>query len=705
MSNIKTEIIDKIIRYLYYSLFFFVPLVMTSATSELFEFNKMLLIYLVAILVVFFWVLKMIVSKKINFAKTSLDLPIGLFVLSQILSTIFSIDHQTSLLGYYGRFNGGLFSTIAYVILYYGFVSNFPAIGSALFLLLRTALLSSFLVILWGLPGKIGYDLSCLVFTGQLNNTCWTDQFRPAERMFSTLGQPNWLGAYLAILFFVALYFLFQNKKGKSVIFYVYLALNFMSILFTRSRSALISVLLGLALMTAYIIIKDSGKRRKLGVLWACVAVLIIIFKTGIGQVDRFLTPVSPPHIQKTAIKTTNNPGVTESFDIRKIVWGGAINLGLRYPLFGTGVETFAYSYYFVRPKIHNLTSEWDFLYNKAHNEYLNYFATTGFVGIVAYLFLIGAVIFYLLKISNLKSQISNESLLSLCLFLSYLTILITNFFGFSTTTINIFFFLIPGFMIVRSMEKGKPETKPLSFTKNSRRIAIVTTIIVFCIFVGYVIAYFASDMLYAQSENYTRLGDYQKSASLLQLALRLHHEHVYEDKLSFAYANVAYLAVYNKQPDIAKKIILEADRLNTQSLKESPQNVLYWKTRAKNYYLFYQMTLLPDNIQRGIDALKKAEELSPTDPKIPYTLGIYYSLLSDEEKNPQKKLELEKLSLKTEDAAIALKPDFRDGYLVRGQLLKKYGNKNEAIKNFEYILTILNSQDGEAKKELDSLR
>lgn len=246
---------------------------------------------------------------------------------------------------------------------------------------------------------------------------------------------------------------------------------------------------------------------------------------------------------------------------------------------------------------------------------------------------------------------------------------------------------------------------KPLVLSKNFRRISLATTIILLIIFVGYVMAYFVADILYAQGENYTRLGDYQKSASLLQLALRLHHEHVYEDKLSFAFANVAYLAAYDKQPDVAKKIILESDRLNTQSLKESSQNVLYWKTRAKNYYLFYQMTLLPEHIQKGIDALKKAQELSPTDPKIPYTLGIYYSLLSDEEKNSQKKLELEGLSLKTEDSAIALKPDFRDGYLVRGQLLKKYGNKTEAIKNFQYILTNLNFQDGEAKKELDSLR
>lgn len=701
--------LDKIIRYLYYSLFFFVPLVMTSATSELFEFNKMLLIYTITILVAFFWVLKMILTKKIIFRKTFLDLPIGLLISSQILSTIFSIDRQTSLLGYYGRFNGGLLSTTSYIILFYGFVANFTSVGSGLLLLLRTALISSVVVIAWGLPGKIGYDLSCLIFTGQLNNSCWTDQFRPAERMFSTLGQPNWLGAYLAILFFIAIYFLFRQKNKKEILLFVYLVLNFASILFTRSRSALISVLLGLVIFSIYAW-KRIEYRKRIKIIWLITIVLIVVVKTGIGQVDKFLTL---PSFEKTTTsqvqKTTStskviDTGVTESFDIRKIVWDGAIKLGFRYPLFGSGVDTFAYSYYFVRPQAHNLTSEWDYLYNRAHNEYLNYLATTGFLGLGTYLFFIGTIIYYFIKrVTNLR--VEEERLVNLCLLLSFATILVTNFFGFSTTTINVFFYLIPGVAVIAMAKSDKTELRTLSFSQKQTKVAIGLNIFFTAVFLLYVLAYFVADILFAQADNFTRLGDYQKSASLLQLALKLHHEHVYEDKLSFALANVAYLAVYNKQEDLAKKVILESDRLNRKSLNESPQNVLYWKTRAKNYYLFYQMTLLPEHVAQGIDALKKAQELSPTDPKIPYTLGIYYSLLSDEEKDSQKKLELQSLSIKTEDIAIRLKPDFRDAYLAKGQLLKKIGERQEARKIFEYILQKFNPQDGEAKKELESLR
>jgi len=150
--------IDKLIRIIYYLLFLITPLTMSKFTSELFEFNKIMLIYFIAALVFFLWVLKSVKEKKILFKRTVLDIPILTFLLSQILSTIFSIDKYTSFFGYYGRFNCGLLSIIVYIFLYYGFVSFFDTKKFEFFL--KTSIWSSLIVILWGLPGKFGLDLS-----------------------------------------------------------------------------------------------------------------------------------------------------------------------------------------------------------------------------------------------------------------------------------------------------------------------------------------------------------------------------------------------------------------------------------------------------------------------------------------------------------------------------------------------------------------
>jgi hypothetical protein len=140
----------------------------------------------------------------------------------------------------------------------------------------------------------------------------------------------------------------------------------------------------------------------------------------------------------------------------------------------------------------------------------------------------------------------------------------------------------------------------------------------------------------------------------------------------------------------------------NNHSLSSSPKNALYWKTKAKIYYLFYQMDLEQKNLQIPIEALKKAQILSPTDPKIPYTLAFFESILSEQLKNNEEKDYYKNESLKAIDYAIDLKNDMIEAYLLKGQLLKKYKKINEAKAVYRYILDHLDPQNQEAKKELE---
>ncbi len=707
--------LNKVLRFLYYSLFLATPLIMLSSTSELFEFNKMLFIYLLALLVIFVWGLKMYREKRFFVRQTLLDVPILIFLAAQVLSTLFSIDRHTSLFGYYGRFNGGLLSTFAYLILFYGFITLFDKEYREK--LLKWSLLSSFLVILWGLPGRFGRDLSCLVYSGQFNNTCWTDQFRPAERMFSTLGQPNWLGAYLAINFFIGLYFFVRNltedkNLRQKVIYISYLVLNFSGILFSRSRSALAAVAVGFILFFVLVYFNKQGRKtiqhslKWLGGLALLLLLAILIFKTGIDKIDNFIAWKKIAGTTNQAVIAAQpqlSSEITESLDIRKIVWKGAIELGLRYPIFGTGVETFAYSYYFVRPVEHNLTSEWDYLYNKAHNEYLNYLATTGFVGLLTYLLVLGVVIFALVK--TIFDHKEDDYLLAIALFSSYITILITNFFGFSTTTINLFFFiLIPGVVV------AKDSLFEIGLSKKFSLYGFFVVDLILLYFLVSLVLYFVADTYYAAGSNYAKINDYQTAVSDLNVALRLHYEPIYQDKYSYYLANLAFIAAYQKQNTLVARLVQLSTYYNQQTLDESPQNVAYWKTKAKNDYLFYQIQLDQRHLVDGVYALSQAYKLSPTDPKIPYSLAIYYSLLNDEyasSKQPadqDKVLRYKMLSLKNIDQAITLKKDYRDAYLLQAQLEKKYGEVDKARQSLEFILNNLSPQDKEASDELQKL-
>lgn len=663
--------LDKLILYSFYSLFFLTPLLMSSVTSELFEFNKMIFIYLITVLIVFIWILKMILLKKIILKKTILDIPIIIFLCSQILSTIFSIDRHTSLYGYYGRFNGGLISIIAYVLLFYLFVANINR--EHVEKTLKISLISSFLVILWGLPGKMGHDLSCLLFLGQFNNNCWTNQFRPAERMFSTLGQPNWLGAYLAINFFIGLYFFITEKK--SIKYLIYLFLVYSSILFTRSRSALAAIFIGIIPLSIYIYQEKKILAKfikSLKYLFIFFIIATVIFKTGVGKIDKIIDPKTYSNLfaKKEVVgnKAIANPtpiNVTESFDIRKIVWEGAIELSKKYPILGTGVETFAYSYYFVRPQAHNLTSEWDYLYNKAHNEFLNYLATTGYLGLISYL----AMVIILLYVFLTKKE---EKLFYFAILGAYISISITNFFGFSTSTINIFFYLIPAMIFVyEKKETNLPDKYDVPV--RWQKILAVSASIIFLFFTVSIFKYWFADYYYAEGDKYYKGGYYEASIQYFQKALGLKYEHVYEDKLAYSLANLASSYYMNKQNTQTEEIMKMAEYYNARSIKASSKNALYWKTRAKIYYIFFLIDSNNINLNTSLESLTVANKIAPTDPKIPLFKGQFYSLLAEEEKENLKKQEYLRLSFEEINKALELKADYQDALSFKKQLEEKY--------------------------------
>jgi len=453
----------KPIAFLFNLLLFLLPLTFFPHTSELFEFNKMILVYIFTVLIVFCWSVESIYKKRFIFKKTVLDLPIIIFLGTLAVSTLNSIDPRTSMLGYYGRFHGGLLSYSCYATLYWAYVSHINKKHSLK--IIKTILISLGMVSAYAALEHTGRSPSCLLITGNFDASCWVQDVE--SRVFGTFGQPNWLAAWIAATIPLAwaslCHFVLDTKsiqtkrhigivsrfRGNDIKYFVLFVLPFTTLLFTKSRSGLLGFAIAFTIfwsIALYVHRKNVKKilSRFLLTTSYCLLAAILIWN-----------PLSPPSEPPT-------PGVTESGDIRKIVWEGAIKLWKRYPLLGTGPETFAYSYYETRPVAHNLTSEWNFVYNKAHNEYLNFLATTGTVGFSAYVLLIITSLF---QISNVKFLISNQApknkmskklgqlysldgsgirLIPIALLSGYISILVTNFFGFSTVAIGVLFFLFP---------------------------------------------------------------------------------------------------------------------------------------------------------------------------------------------------------------------------------------------------------------------
>jgi len=451
----------KVLFFLFAFLIFFVPLVLWPFTSEVFEFNKMVLTYMLTILIVSAWLIRSINEGKIIFRRTILDIPLLLFIASQIISTILSIDPRTSLFGYYSRFNGGLLSSTCYSLLYWAFVSNFEV--KETLNLVKIWLASGVVVCIYAVLEHFGID-----------KNVWVQDVQ--SRVFSTLGQPNWLAAWVVALLPITWSEIIETKfKIENLKLWLYLGISILftwTLIFTKSRSGLGGFAVAVAIFGILTLWKEVKNIKKLvaPVFIIGLSFLIIGLISGTQftpSLKQFINKEGLPAEASAQEGPALETGGTESGAIRAIVWKGAIKIWQHYPVFGTGVETFAYSYPMFRPAEHNLVSEWDFIYNKAHNEYLNLAANSGSVGLISYLVLIGFSIYQILNSKHearSTKQIQNSNfensklfqisdfdirILNIALLAGFVSLLVTNFFGFSVVPTQLELFLFPAIAII----------------------------------------------------------------------------------------------------------------------------------------------------------------------------------------------------------------------------------------------------------------
>ncbi|MEN9407878.1 MAG: hypothetical protein RLZZ455_1094 [Candidatus Parcubacteria bacterium] len=761
-----------IIRYCFYALFFLVPLVFTTENSELFELSKMWITWGLTVIVATAWITRMIAQRQFRVQRTPLDIPLMLFLASQIISTLFSLDMRISLWGYYSRFNGGLLSTISYIILYYALVSNLTI--KSVRRILYASLLSGTLVVLWGLPAHFGVDPTCYIVRGSFDISCWTDQFVPTVRIFSTLGQPAWMAAYVSFLipvilgFFIKAFFLKPESDEKTtthsqhkvttslsplaITFAVLTILFYIALLFANTRAGFLAFLLGNTFFWS-ILLFTSFKKTIAPFLICTILFSLCSFLFGIPipqlqnlTIGRPLqqavmigigsektqqtpttnsttltTPQAPEKTQQNEQTETGVANITDSGNIRKNVWRGAMNAWQANPVFGTGVETFAFAYYKHKPVEQNATSEWDYLYNKAHNEYLNYLATTGIVGLGTYLLLIGWFWYAIAKwyirdgLSLLRGEATESKLkpeyayLTLGIMAGLLTIYFSNFFGFSVVIVNLYLFLAPGFVFILlkqlDSEKGFPSgTKQDDIRElTTPRYLSIGAIWIICLYLLYLLfRFWDADRAYALGFNLNRVGQYKDAYPNLLAAVKARgSEPVFQDELAY---NSAVLAVaYAKENDQnnAQQFLEQATTLSDEVLRNHPNNIVFMKNRVR--MLLELSTLNPQYHLIALQVIEQAYNKAPYDAKIVYNYGAILGQTGQVQKG-----------IEILEEAKALKPDFRDVYFALGLFYRDLATKSgktvldqelqkKAEENLLFILEKLNPEDKPARDQLSS--
>jgi len=695
--------------FLLASIFFFVPLLLHPKTSEVFEFNKMMFTYAAVSLALAVATSKHLIYRTRPLTAFPLRWPWLFLISSQIICTIFSIDPHTSIWGFYSRFHGGLASTIAYFLIYYlifDIARELPDQDdrrdkfSPLYhkpgltrLLITSILSSSVLVAVYAVLEHFGID-----------KTLWIQDVQ--NRVFSTLGQPNWLSAYLVALLPLGLFSAatatnrFHRFSG-----FAYALLLYFSILFTKSRSGIgatfIIIVISLISLISLIILRRHPTSPKTPIfltisLVSLISLITLIVGSPFTPALRSLGQVGAKPIISNIAAQLNPPapaklvGGSDSMQIRQIVWSGAIELFRKHPLVGTGLETFGYSYYWVRPVSHNLLSEWDFLYNKAHNEYINYLATTGIVGTSAYLiFILSSLVLFLKSI---------RSPLGLPLLLGYLSILITNYFGFSVVPVALFFYTFPALAyLAASSWKGGPASSGDSFQVEAHQHPnfSTTNTILLCLVafaalgaVSVIFIRWQADMNYNQGKNLATYRYILPALPYLEKAVAAYpQEYNFRAQLAETQAQIAAAlddqiktatSSSPAQLEPAKRqlqaLINNSLRNMDQAYRQNPYHLNLLKTKAK---VEINLAFIDSKYyQDALATLIKANELAPTDPKITYNIGLIYDHLGQSD---QASLAFQK--------ALDLKPNYDQARVSYITLLQEQGKIEDAQAQLKLLL------------------
>lgn len=723
---------NRVIQVSFYLLFGIVPLLLTPWNFELFEYNKMMAVYILTAVIGVSWFIKSLKNQELRITKTPLDIPIMLFAASQLISALFSIDPHVSWLGYYSRFNGGMWSVISYIVLYYALVSNAdvfihaqtskhqpPSLFSTFTTLLSITLMSAVIVAVYGVLERLGID-----------KNLWVQDVQ--NRVFSTLGQPNWLAAYIVALIPLGMAMALnkitnlQSDKSKKeisswvpIIAYSFVSLlYFVVLLFTRSRSGLMGFVIADIVFWFMILWTNPGVKKlkdirslpfiqPVGILHILFALIVFVNGTGTPIVDRYITfnglrdlanKVTTQQSDKVTTEKTSNMasgpalevGGTESGTIRKYVWQGAINAWkstIKTMLIGTGTETFAFAFYQFRPVGHNLTSEWDFLYNKAHNEYLNYLATTGIFGLGSYLSFIALCIIWFIAEINTERRLQKKEgdahdrsvfIIRASLFAGWVSILVTNFFGFSVVVLQLFFFLFPAIIFALRPSGISMWTKKMGMP----HWMIWPALVIGAFLILRTITFWYADSRYAIGYRQIRAGVYGQAIPALLTAIALNPaEPTYHDELGSAYATLSIAAFEANNATQAAQLASLAVEENDKAIHTSPHNVNYFKTRTKVYYTL--SSLEPTFNTKAIDTLIHALTLSPNDPKIYYNLAILVGRDGETAK-----------AISYLMKAKALKPNYRDAYYALWVFYTDDKKPDEAKKVLQDYLKTVDPND-----------
>ena len=681
--------VDSVINWLLYLTVFLVPLFWLPWTVEGFELNKQFLLLSLTALAFVLWVAKVVFSKSAVVRGNWLKWVVLAWLLVVAVATYFSLDPITSVLGFYGRFNGGLVSVIAYVLLFFLVVNNIQRdkeIKTLLGWWLSSLGIGTLLLILAMYGVKIFDTTALTLFGNSLNSTVLVlAAALPLTLWLSRQAESSW------------------GRLGSIILVAIYA----IGLLLVDFKLGWIALIVGLIFWLVMVFIKNES----VGFKWTTLPSLLLL-----------LGVLAWPIVTNQFTRVTSPVEVNLSTSAS---WRIAQQNAKTSPIFGTGPETFILGFSEFKPEDFNKSSFWAFRFDKAASEFAQSLSTTGYLGLAVYSLIFLGALYWCWRM--LKDSTNNNWYLRAAVVASFLTLGAAQILYFLNTNLALAFWLVLGLVV--SLSSTKEKSISLSTSPRASFIFSFGLALVILLALG---VFYGIGRLWAADVAYTQALRSPATVAGLQLATGKINKAValnpWRDIYRITYAQVL-LAQANQVAREAKADTEAGQQEQIQRLQSflkssieqaraatelGPENVANWEALGS----IYRGTALfaADAENWVIASFSEAITKEPSNPALYTELGKAYLLAASRRiQSAQNQDAATQDKLKTEansfidsaeeqfNKAVALKDDYTPAHFNQALAYELKGEIDSAIDKL-IRMREFNPQDIDVLYELGTL-
>ena len=469
-------VIDWIITGVVYLLVFLTPLFFLPIVPSILELNKQLLIVGLGGIAFLAWIGKLAWEGRIRIKKNFLLVPLLLLLLIFALSTVFSVYRDQSMWGALGTESLSLVTFIGFLALFIVITNNFNTrnkIQILVLILIGSSALAN-IYALFQIFGKFLFKNPAV-----------------AQKSFNTVGSVYAFSIYIGAILIVTVAMLLEKQPIAVKIILIVLSLLFtFALIAINFITALIIFLVGMAVLLGLAIITSGSEEKNRTLVFPMVILTLVLLATLIGKSRTIVNIQLPVEVGLSH---------SASYDVIKGTWK-------EKSLLGPGLSSYDLAYIKSKPSEINLTNFWSVKFNEGSSRFFTLATTTGFLGALAIIFLIGAILIHIftsfVKIFG-RSEEGTYTLIGVASVWIYLTIAF--FFYPSNMTLDFLWWTAMASTIVLTSIVFRKKEELISET-SSPRVSLVLSFVFVLIIVGFI------SLIFLEGQRYVAAAVYNKA-------------------------------------------------------------------------------------------------------------------------------------------------------------------------------------------------